>query len=1120
MKDNASTISSALRIAVLRDDFPYASAAFVDELSDTLQAENPVTVVSGIDLANLLSSKPKKVDALVLPDARFFPADAKEPLLGYLRQGGHLLVVGGPALGRMMVLRDGKWLDKTGLREAQNFVEPAKLLADNSSVWRQAAGEKNSRTRMSVTESGDPDLGKAIKVDMPILESWDQVALEGMEDPFVGGYLTVFWAKGDGTTPEISVEWGESDGSQWYAKVSVTPNWRKYVIPSDEFKYLPESPAGASRGGRDDKFKPENAVHLAFGQRMGLTTNPQGSHSFSIARIGVAGDDFKNVDFAPPILETISPAEYSPGLAYKSFTLRGAARLEPYKNQTVFGNNMKKDSPGELICPTWRPRGLGTKQTVGCRWIPLISAYDAKGEFRGTPVSMMVNTSNQFAGSIWGLAGFADPDFLTNNGDYVTTIVRDLLYRMTSGAFINYAGVEHFCYVTDETVKVGASLGCYGRDRVTEVDMKIRKGDHIVWSKFCPVADCIDVSEDLSNIKLTPGCHTFEATAMVKGRILDRICYEFSVIDAERKISDDVVTVKDGDFYLRGEKWYPIGINFWPLYCSGHETSEFRGTSWQSPSHYDPEWIDLDLDQLVSLNMNSVSIQSHGIGCVRPVMDFLERCGNRDLKANISVPAHPILNGPKDAIPFIEEARFASSDVVYSYDLAWEPHVGPEEERKPLDPQWRRWIEDRYGSVENAEKDWNYKITQADGSVTGPTNDQLMNNGPWITMVAAYRRFADDLISKGYGERIREIKKIDPNHLMGVRTGYGGTGQYWISHRFPFDLISGVKHLDYTSPEGYGLGGEYINYRRAGFINLYGRFVGGGRPVFWAEYGVPHYFQGNDWSWSEEGQTHYFRDMHRMFFETDVNGGAGWWWPGGHRVDEDSDFGIINQDRTPRDSAIEVQKIAKLYQTCWPERIPAGHWIEIDRDLHVSGLPMIWQNNWDEYIAAMDEGKTVGLKTKGTGTDSSNTPMTAVGNTPLTGLNPPKYLNAEFNWFEMLNASGNWVEVTDGATIDVAAGQPIKFKTSVGNTAESAWLTPDEAGEENGGVYLISNNNDKWALPDRVPYLADAEFPELEMSGITQEIEIAFRMLAENRSAFGEILRFNLRPVAVGKEIK
>ena len=1112
LSEGAANAVPKQKIAMLRDAFPYANAAFVDKLQAVLQSEYAVTVVSADQLTDWLVNDPKSIDLLLLPDARFFPAKAKDAFLAYLEQGGDLMAIGGPAFSKMMAAHEGKWVDREGAKAVQAAAEPAQMLGDftpGAMTWRHESSEesnKTSATKVSIEPSGDATLGNALHVAIPGVVSWERVYLDNLSDPFAGGNLTVFWAKGDPGTPELSVEWEESDGSRWYSKIDLKPKWQKYVVAADHFKYASDSPTEGARGTHLDEFKPANAVRLGFAQRRGLTTNPEGSQSFWIARVGAATDAFVGVDFAPPVLETLSPD-------FKSYEVTDAVRLVPYPGQVVFGDEARKINPGVLICPTWRPRGLGALQKNDYRWIPLVNAVTATGEFRGTPVGMVVNVDNSFASSVWGMVGISDPDVLKKYPDYVVNITRGVLNRMDSGVFLQSAGLEHFCYLTGEKVNAGIRAANLGRELMTKVGLTIKQDKNQVYSKTWPASDWADVREELTGFELKPGHYTAESTVSVSDRVVDMISYDFTVADANRKLGEDLVTVKDGDFYLRGKKWYPVGINYWPQCCSGTDPKTFRTTFWEDPGQYDPEWVNLDLDQLVSLGMNSISIQYPNVECARPVMDLLERCRERGIKVNVSANGHPISGKPEKAAGLAAAAHFAENDTVYTYDLAWEPHLGAYAERKELDPRWNRWLEDRYGSVANAEKDWNFSVTE-NGAATGPTDEQLMKDGPWKTMVAAYRRFADDIISQGYGRSVRVISRVDPNHLFSVRTGYGGTGQMWIAYRMPFDLTSGVKHLDFTSPEGYGLGGDYLNYKRAGFLNLYGRFVGGGRPVFWSEYGVPIYFQGNTWSWSMDGQTSYFRNMHRMFLETDVNGGSGWWWPGGHRVDEDSDFGVINADRTPRPAAIELQKLASAYKAP-RERKPADTWIEIDRDVEVSGIAMMWRKHWDEYVKALDEGKTPGLRTKGTGTNSSNVPLVAVGNTPLNGHNPPKYLNAEFNYVQIQDATGKWADVEDGATIDVAAGQPVKARGSVGNTQEATWLTPAEA-MNGGGVYLCAGSGEtatqKWAIAKTTPYLADADFAEFQMSPVSAGTAITMWMMADNRASFGEKLKFTLRP--------
>jgi hypothetical protein len=205
-------------------------------------------------------------------------------------------------------------------------------------------------------------------------------------------------------------------------------------------------------------------------------------------------------------------------------------------------------------------------------------------------------------------------------------------------------------------------------------------------------------------------------------------------------------------------------------------------------------------------------------------------------------------------------------------------------------------------------------------------------------------------------------------------------------------------------------------------------------------------------------------------------------------------------------------------------------WITIDRDLHPRGYSQVWARHGDEYVAARRAGHFVGLRTTGTGTDSTDTPMVAVGNVPATGTNPPKYLNAEFNSVR-LRAGGEWIEAQPGATIEVPTNQAIELVVSVGNIAEATWFTPAHAGSRLGGVLLIStldrargSAEPQTALKVRqpiagdVPRYGDAAIGPFTLTDkLTGETTVILGMVAEGRTPFGAKFRFALRPRPQGK---
>lgn len=159
----------------------------------------------------------------------------------------------------------------------------------------------------------------------------------------------------------------------------------------------------------------------------------------------------------------------------------------------------------------------------------------------------------------------------------------------------------------------------------------------------------------------------------------------------------------------------------------------------------------------------------------------------------------------------------------------------------------------------------------------------------------------------------------------------------------------------------------------------------------------------------------------------------------------------------------------------------------------------------------------MGIKTRGTGTNSVNTPLVAVGNTKYTGKNPPQYLNAEFNWFKVKDVKGEWVEMKDGTAIEVQRNSPILAMASAGNLQEAEWLTPERAEGKPGAVYLASTEESRLrfrkAILKNTPYLEDIDFGEFILSGgISKKTEVMIQMTAKGRAWFGEKLEFILVP--------
>jgi hypothetical protein len=499
----------------------------------------------------------------------------------------------------------------------------------------------------------------------------------------------------------------------------------------------------------------------------------------------------------------------------------------------------------------------------------------------------------------------------------------------------------------------------------------------------------------------------------------------------------------------------------------------------------------------------------------RNLLDLLLRCERHGLKVNLSLrPGTPLDFQWPQMGEIITRYRLDQMDNVFLYDLAWEPAFGGYEARKRWDAAWAGWVAERYGSIDNAERDWGVPIPRLDGAPTGPSDQQVSTDGEWRVMVAAYRRFLDDLLSKAHLRAAQKINSVDPNHLISFRMSIAGDPTVGAAS-MGYDFRGLAKSVDVMEPEGYGRIGNRDRVLPGWFTAAYARYAAPGRPVMWAEFGTSVWDQArmtqdpNRLAFAAQ----FYRDFLTMALKSGANGTVCWFYPGGYRWNERSDFGIINPDGTWRD----LTKV--LHEFSGPmtaERaIPPGDVrLKVDRDADARGLQGIWSAVGEAFTSAVRDGKFPVLVGDGEGATSADQPVIAVGDRPYDGSNPPKYLNAEFNRLEVRNARGEWVAIEqDGQEVTVAAGKPVPMRASVGNNGWAAWRT----GPGPGRVFLASTEDSSAAvraLPeDDVPRLGDAMF---NVFGVLwtgdRPTKLTFEMLADGRALFGEKLSVVLVP--------
>jgi hypothetical protein len=1100
------------RVALLDDALPGHDRAATARLADELGRRG--FDVARLTAQQLLAPEGLSADAyqgLVVPQCDAVPVALGERAQQFAREGGALVVTGGPFLDCGLAQLGGAWLDREGLQQVLRAVKTehaAFPLSEPSDVkaWFRSSGSRDTAASWRVVSEG-PGGSACVRLDVADLQGWDVYHSPELPAVFGSGHeLFTFLAKGDARSSQLAVEVIERDGSRWIATAPLSAEWSRVALRLEDFKYWNDSRA-KGRGRAGDRLRPESAARVSLGFSSSHTPAVGGgAHTAWLADVGSARDPLAaaGVPVQPGPIEGVYPR-------YKVFGLSG---------ELAFSQRVPAGCTN-VVCAI--PRTLGEGFGRGAKWrFEALTEARLAGGGAGACEWLLLNTRFPLAGS--AVAGFGYTDPAVWSSPDVAARIAEAVLRVTRGVVLEEAGTERFAYWPGERVRCAVRLRAYAdQDEPLAVAYELSRDGRAVASGQrelaglkAGVAEVVLAEEELSD----SGEYTFSCS-LAGGR---RFSHRLRVLDPKPAPKDAFITVRDGAFWLGGEKWYPVGVNYWPLYVAGMEHADY-GAGWLIDAYYAPALVERDLAHMRDMGINMVSIQTPPRAGMRNLLDFLALCAKYGVHANLFVGvASPLAFNDEELKAYLAEGRLAGNAAVFAYDTIWEPgnHVFKDDEaRARWDGAWRAWLEERYGSVERAERDWGVKARRdKSDAVISPPDAWFREDGAWRVQMAAYRRFMDNLTSQLWGRANRRLRELDPNHLISFRQG----------NTLPYDFaLSGpVKHIDFICPEGYSIRDTDEGEAAIGFITRYVDHTTRGKPVVWSEFGQSVWDAARlaPDAGAVERQGRYQERFYRTGLAAGAVGTVPWWWVGGYRVDENSDFGIVAPDGRERPSAKLIRDYAARFKA--PREKPQlDAWFAFDRDAHAGGY---WRAAFHEgaaaWRAAADERKSLGVRTAGTGKDQTSAPLVAVGNVPCDGTNPPKYLDAEFNWLQILNADGVWQEAEDGAVIAVATNRPVRARASVGNTQEATWseeretfvslaVCAQDGGRRLGNHFLPHDGRKR--MP--VPYLGDADFGEFDLFGQRGEVRqpalpatVSVRMGMESRARvpFGEARVFTL----------
>ncbi|MCX7010167.1 MAG: hypothetical protein NTY53_23505, partial [Kiritimatiellaeota bacterium] len=280
---------TAGRVALITD-LPGFEHANLDAIAAALRrAGFGVTQLTGTELASPALFSSLNFHAVVLPGSRYFPTKARDNFLRFLRNGGHCVVLGGNVFEEPLTQLGGRWYSRSDVERELAATKPETRLLDpakmDARTWYRGTDSPKARSVATVE-------GQSLRFDIKALKGWDTFNTK-ISAPPPGQSLLCFRAKGDATTPQVTVEVDELDGTRWISIVDLTTEWKSYALSPDRFEQW------EAKGVKKNLFTPANAVKLSFGLAINFNANgAKGDHTFWVEAVGMASNRLGRIDLS------------------------------------------------------------------------------------------------------------------------------------------------------------------------------------------------------------------------------------------------------------------------------------------------------------------------------------------------------------------------------------------------------------------------------------------------------------------------------------------------------------------------------------------------------------------------------------------------------------------------------------------------------------------------------------------------------------------------------------------------------------------------------------------------------------------------------------------------------
>ena len=1022
---------------------------YVDALEAALKKQWSNLVVASLDtpLADVFSPSDSKL--VIVAGINTMPGASKAAIDSYLKQGGRVLMLGGPAFEQTVYEYEGEWYDSESYIEnildslddsqyeiildtwAASLINKLTPSSDNNAVMTKKLGNyiegNNARQLFHEVENFSSWATFEARVDSLSLKKANLIS---------------FYAKpGDDHTPVFSIELQDSKGARWYSPVAFSSmDWTLYTLSPSDFVLFNSGSTNATQPDFTDIVK----VKIGFANSHSKTA--AGHHSYYISEITMSfvEADFnagENTSFA---LNGIAPL-------YEQYPITNGAAIVTDENQ-IFVTDRDYVLPETIVSRHPGYTGVGFDDETDIRFIPLLRVNDKKGLHSGYAawIDLYASTSSynyELEGAMVGYFGAVSEDFY--NADGIAAVV-ETAAAMTQNAFLVDGGTTEHTYLAEETTDILAGLKYVtypgaSNEGTPIATIALSKDSKLLTEfstqDFSPVSLKNSIKAIQGNLSLKDGIPTHAvATLTLNGKVIDRLEQKIHFWQAKPMSDRHYIYVEDGYFKRDGDIISFFGVNYAP--SSGTAT----GTNDSGIYRYDPAVVERDLARIKDLGMNAIAVwvDVEDMRDCNNILDLIRQCEEAGLYVDLSIRpnASPFKKyNEQDVETLIQRLHFHENDTIIAYDIAWEPRIGnydgnwaPGDKHGPgyfigrqgWDDDFTAWTKLQYGSIAAAEAAWGVKLERTSAGDLLLTDAMLDDTtGKYQKAVAAYYRFVDDIVSQLIQEKMLHMEPLAPNQLISFRMSMSGSALRTSSFKpstHCFDFHSLASTMDFMEPEGYQLNTTEANALQIMFANAYARYAQPNSPVVWKEFGYSVWADRVDGNFYPNESTlqmaaDYYEYALDYMLTSYTSGLFSWYSCAGYRVDEDSDYGIFNPDGSDR-------PITALLREYAPKFINQGArkdavLIEIEKDDYIGGIYGMFDDVKDELVQAYEDGKCVTFVNKKQSSDGTYAyadtllDYAVADAKPENGTYPLRYVNGMIKDFKVVTEGGKtYAEVT------------------------------------------------------------------------------------------------------------